>query len=78
MQALQKFDAYECAHTPHLLAFTCNTLEEGLDPNGMTGGFVAWTLMTRVPGERIRYSDYWRCSSDKRAEIRKAFKKALT
>lgn len=43
----------------------------------MSGGFLTWTIMTRVPGERLTPSMFWEEPFWQRERIRQAFKTAI-
>lgn len=43
----------------------------------MSGGYVAFILMTKVPGEALNYEKFWAKDQKTREDIRRAFKAAL-
>lgn len=77
IEALAHLRMSNCASTPHLLAYGKDTLDEGIDEQGMVGGFVRFILMTKVPGRRLTVKEFQNFDLCQRDEIREAFKKAL-
>jgi hypothetical protein len=43
----------------------------------MSGGYVFYTIMTKLPGKHIMYHDFFRRPLEERDKIRAAFKEAL-
>lgn len=77
INALGRFRNSNSLHTPHLIDSMITQLPPGVDERGMIGGFAAFILMTKVPGERIAYESFWSRDKEEREEIRRAFKEAL-
>ncbi|KAF2868847.1 hypothetical protein BDV95DRAFT_630513 [Massariosphaeria phaeospora] len=64
-------------YSPHLLAYGSDNVTPESDPERMVGGYIVFTVMTKLPGKRITIDWYWRLELAERDEIRKAFKTAL-
>jgi hypothetical protein len=75
--ALSALTKGNSTYTPHLLAYVCEKVWEELDVLGMVGGYVVYTIMTKLPGTRLNYKTYWEFPLEKREEVRAAFKEAL-
>ena len=74
LNALQKFRDESISHVPHLLTWKKAT--QG--PNGIhPGGYIVYTVMTRVPGASLWDLGYWSMEFSKRAEIQQIFLKKL-
>jgi hypothetical protein len=50
---------------------------EGLDDEAMPGGYYIGILMAKLPGEQIKYRDFWRKPLEEREAIRRSSKTAL-
>jgi len=67
----------QCKYAPELLDFASATLQSGTHDEEVPGGFLVYTLMTKLPGKRLTASNFWERSREERDEIRAAFKEAL-
>ncbi|KAF2681114.1 hypothetical protein K458DRAFT_256979, partial [Lentithecium fluviatile CBS 122367] len=76
IKALNHIKKMGCEHSPYSLNFCTDTVRFGIDPLEMTGGYVAFILMTKVPGEQLA-NDYWNRALEERDKILAAFKDAL-
>lgn len=77
INALGKFNECNCANAPHLLGAVQDVIRPRVDDEAMIHGYVAFILMTKVPGEHIDQKKYWALSVAERDEIRAAFREAL-
>ncbi|KAF2006558.1 hypothetical protein P154DRAFT_517615 [Amniculicola lignicola CBS 123094] len=78
MQALDRLSARNCPHAPWLLDTAIGTMHSpGIDAYAIPGGYVVYTLMTKLSGNPIKYHEYWRLDITGRNKIREAFKVAL-
>jgi len=70
LKALQLFGERGIERVPHLLATTCKT--QG--PKGpFPEGYIAYTIMTKMPGKNLMDFKFWSQSEDLQDEIRSAF-----
>jgi hypothetical protein len=74
--ALDILNKGKSAYTPHLLTWAYSRVWEEIDILGMVGGYMLFTVMTKLPARRIDYKDFWGFTLSKRDEIRAAFKLA--
>lgn len=75
--ALNQFTNGKSAYTPHLLDVIVREVWEDLDVVGMVKGYIVFTIMTKLPGKRLRHA-IWRCwPLEKRDKIRAPFKEAI-
>ncbi|KAF2112025.1 hypothetical protein BDV96DRAFT_689828 [Lophiotrema nucula] len=77
MYALDQLAEKKCEHTPWFIDCSYGIVPPGLDDYAIVGGFVAFLLMTKVPGRSLTYEEYCGKSDAERNEIRLAFKEAL-
>jgi hypothetical protein len=75
--ALERLGIMQCKHAPRLLDFASDTLQPGTHEEEIAGGFIVYTLMTKMPGKRLTYENFWSRPLKHREEIRAAFKEAL-
>jgi hypothetical protein len=75
--ALERLGIMKCKYAPWLLDFASDTLQAGTHEEEIAGGFIVYTLMTKMPGKRLTCENFWGRSLKDREEIRAAFKKAL-
>ncbi|KAH6642940.1 hypothetical protein C7974DRAFT_386433 [Boeremia exigua] len=78
--ALRHLRDLDCAYTPHYLEAGAFRLTPEVDEERiiMAGGYMIGILMTKVPGQKISYDDFWYDKvKEERDEIRAAFKTAL-
>lgn len=75
--ALDRLGELECKHAPALLDVAIKTMQPGTHEEEIPGGYLVFLLMTKLPGKRITYRDFWGLSLQERDEIRNAFKEAL-
>lgn len=78
--ALNRFREWNCEHTPHLLAIAEDYSSPELShvsEEMMPWGYMVFILMTKVPGKRVDYHEYWALSHAERDDIRAAFRDAL-
>ena len=75
--ALERLGALECKHAPALLDVAIRTVQSSTHEEAIPGGYLVFLLMTKLPGKRITYRDFWGLSLQERDEIRNAFKEAL-
>jgi hypothetical protein len=70
LKALKAFTDYKSTSLPHLVAW--KTSVQG--PDGpMPGGYVAYIVMTLMPGHHLMDLKFWSMTDDEREEIRRAF-----
>lgn len=74
LEALRNFAQCHCRHAPHLVVF--HTLLQGSD-DPMPGGYINFTVMTRVPGKSLFELGYWSLEAGERKQIQDAFLGAL-
>ncbi|KAF2277877.1 uncharacterized protein EI97DRAFT_465993 [Westerdykella ornata] len=77
VRALRYLSQKNCPYTPHYLGYSCLTLEEGVDHEGIVGGYAFFIIMTKVPGQPL-LSVFLNLSASEREEVRQAFKEAIT
>jgi hypothetical protein len=75
--ALERLGIMQCKHAPRLLDFASDTLQAGTHEAEIAGGFIVYTLMTKMPGQRLTYENFWSRPLKHREEICAAFKEAL-
>lgn len=74
LKALQTFADKQRMHVPHLI--TWKRVTQG--PNELfPGGYIAFTIMTLMPGKDLLDLGFWSMPVDEQGEIRAAFKAAL-
>lgn len=74
LEALQIFHDANSAYAPHLVDFKQTT--QG--PNGLLpGGYLTFTVMTKMPGESLHNLNFWGMPTEEREEIVKEFSIAL-
>lgn len=74
LKALKKFSDENILNVPHLMSWKKATQgPDGIHP----GGYIIYTVMTRVPGESLWDLGYWSMESSQRAEIQQIFLKKL-
>ena len=74
LKALQKFNDSKTSGVPHLVVWKRTTQgESGLHP----GGYISFTVMTKMPGETLWDLRYWSLTADEREEIRQVFMRKL-
>lgn len=74
LEALQLFRDGKSEVGPHLIAFqTFPQGENGLLP----GGYISYTVMSKLPGKSLFDLGYWSLSFEERAEIQEHFLEAL-
>ncbi|KAK4507064.1 hypothetical protein PRZ48_000798 [Zasmidium cellare] len=72
--ALQKFADTKSPSLPHLVA--TKTVVQG-DDGPMPGGYIAYIVMTLMPGRDLMDLKFWSMEEPRKAEIRRAFVVAL-
>jgi hypothetical protein len=77
IKALEHSRNTGCVHAPQLIDSMGVQLPTGIDPQIMIGGYARFILMTKLPGSRLQWEDFWRKTEAARGEIRQAFKVAL-
>lgn len=75
--ALERLTIMQCEHAPRLIDFVISTLQPGIHYQEVPGGFVVYTFMTKLPGTRMKYHDFWNRTLEERNKIRGAFKVAI-
>jgi hypothetical protein len=75
--ALDRLGEMECEHAPALLDTIISQLQAGIYEDAITGGYVVFILMTKLPGKCLSHCNFWDMSLQERDEIRGAFKEAL-
>ena len=70
LKALQRFADTKSTSLPHLV--TWKTAVQG-SSGPMPGGYIAYVVMTLMPGRDLLDLRFWGMTEDKRQEIRKAF-----
>lgn len=78
MAALLRLRKRGCPSAPWLIEIQTDKVSPGMHKEGMIGGYLVYTLMTRLPGSRI--DGWWfhrTLTHAKKEEIRQAFKKAF-
>tara|TARA_R110002003_G_scaffold279_16_gene18139 strand:+ start:8213 stop:8542 length:330 start_codon:yes stop_codon:yes gene_type:complete len=75
--ALERLGIMQCKHAPRLPHFASDTLQPGTHEEEIAGGFIVYTLMTKMPGKRLTCENFWSRPLKDREEIRAAFKEAL-
>ncbi|KAF2277878.1 uncharacterized protein EI97DRAFT_373854 [Westerdykella ornata] len=61
VQALKHLTAEGCAYTPQFLGFTLYTVDDEIDEIAMPGGYIAFLVMTKLPGRSKSYDyEYWK------------------
>jgi hypothetical protein len=75
--ALQRLGDLACEHAAELLGFFISDVDLGTHSEEIAGGFLVYTFMTKLPGKRITYQDFFNRPLAERDEIRAAFKEAL-
>ncbi|KAF2751217.1 hypothetical protein M011DRAFT_483173 [Sporormia fimetaria CBS 119925] len=76
-EALSYFKKHGCASTPHLLLSDCFKVDKSIDDLAMEGGYAAFMIMTKIPGNTMRTREFWALARHKRDTVRAAFKTAL-
>lgn len=74
LQALQKFADTKRLSVPHLVAW--KKVVQG-DDGPMPGGYLAYVVMTLMPGQDLMALKFWSMNDDQREEIRDAFLVAI-
>jgi hypothetical protein len=70
LKALKVFTETKSTSLPHLIAW--KTAVQG--PDGpMPGGYIAYIVMTLMPGQHLMDLKFWSMADEEREEIRKAF-----
>ena len=70
LKALKIFTETKSMSLPHLIAW--KTTVQG--PDGpMPGGYIAYIVMTLMPGQHLMDLKFWSMADEEREEIRKAF-----
>ncbi len=70
IEALTIFAKGEAPALPHLITWKATVqASDGLMP----GGYVAYVVMTRMPGEHLLQLKFWSMSEPEQEEIREAF-----
>lgn len=73
-EALRNFAQCYCYHAPRLVVF--HTLQQ--DSDGLLpGGYINFTVMTRVPGVSLFELGYWSLEASERKKIQEQFLEAL-
>ena len=74
LKALRKFADTKSPSLPHLIAW--KTVIQ--DANGpMPGGYIAYVVMTLMPGQDLMALKFWSLPEPRREDIRRAFLVAL-
>lgn len=70
LKALQTFTDTKSTSLPHLVAWKT---ERQRDDGPMPGGYIAYIVMTLMPGQHLMDLKFWSMSDDEKEKIRKAF-----
>ena len=70
LKALEAYTEYKSISLPHLVAW--KTAVQGSD-GPMPGGYLAYIVMTLMPGRHLMDLKFWSMTDEEREEIRKAF-----
>lgn len=76
---LKRLTSAGCSSTPSLLAVKIDAQEESVLDCWMPGGYIAYILMTKLPGEPLDLNVFWNenvYTKADRDEVRKAFKES--
>ncbi|TKA27718.1 hypothetical protein B0A50_04819 [Salinomyces thailandicus] len=74
LKALQTFRDYGTEGVPHLLHHKC----EPQGPDGpFPGGYISYTIMTKMPGRDLMASRFWSLSDEEKETRRDAFLKVF-
>ena len=77
VQALDRLGERECPHAPWLLGFACAKVHPAVHEEAIVGGYVVFTLMTRLSAKLFDYSKFCNAAIEERDKVREAFKTAL-
>jgi len=77
IMALQQLAESECSSTPWLLSFAETTVQPGIHMIEFEGGYLVFTLMTKLPGSQLSYEKLCAMTSEERDEVRAGFKDAF-
>jgi hypothetical protein len=77
IMALRRLADHNCQSAPQLLDYLELLKRPGMHGEGIVGGYVVITLMTKVSGSALPWNSFYRFSRAERNEFREAFNKAL-